>query len=145
MKHANAVVPALIAWVALGLVPGTQPVAQEAEQAEDSTAAARAIEELTAAYEALTGMLGESSDEAVERVQSDMENLGDWEYHVVELAVLSTEAVAEELNALGDERWEVFWVEPVPGGVRVYLKRPSVSYLSRVPLTALIRLLAAGA
>ena len=59
--------------------------------------------------------------------------------------ICGEEKCAEELNALGDERWEVFWIEPAPGGLRVYLKRPSVSYLSRVPLTTLLRLLAIGA
>ena len=144
MRHALFFLDALLICVALGLVPGSL-LAQESAESEDASAAARAMEELTAAYESLAGMLGQGSGEAVERVQSDVENLGDWEYRVVELSNDSIEGIAEELNALGDERWEVFWVESAPQGMRVYLKRPAVSYLSRIPLAALIRLLAAGA
>ncbi|HEY5666185.1 MAG TPA: hypothetical protein VIV64_05635 [Gammaproteobacteria bacterium] len=118
--------------------------AQEAN-GEEGAATDGALDDLVAAYEALAGMLGQGSEEAVDRVQSDIENLGDWEYRIVELPNESTEVMADELNALGDERWEVFWIEPAPVGLRVYLKRPSVSYLSRVPLTTLLRLLAIGA
>lgn len=144
MRHALLVLPTLLICASLGLVPRSLP-GQESAEAEDASAATRAMEELTAAYESLAAMLGQGSGEAVERVQSDVENLGDWEYRVVELSNDSIQVVAEELNVLGDERWEVFWVESTPGGMRVYLKRPAVSYLGRFPLAALLRLLAAGA
>jgi hypothetical protein len=52
--------------------------------------------------------------------------------------------VQAELNQLGDERWEAYWIEPTANGIRVYLKRTSFSITSRVPLTALIRALASG-
>lgn len=144
MRHVAGIVTSFAALALLCVAPGDS-FAQESEPGEESAAAEGALDDLVAAYEALAGMLGQSSDEAVDRVQSDFENLGDWEYRIVEMANDSTDGMTEELNALGDERWEVFWIEPTPAGLRVYLKRPSVSYLSRVPLTTLLRLLAIGA
>ena len=139
----------LLAALALACLLTGAASAQEATgdegAAADGAAADGALDDLVAAYEALAGMLGQGSEEAVDRVQSDIENLGDWEYRIVELANESSDVMADELNALGDERWEVFWIEPAPAGLRVYLKRPSVSYLGRVPLTTLLRLLAIGA
>jgi hypothetical protein len=139
----------LLAALALACLPTGAVSAQEATGEEgaaaDGPAADGALDDLVAAYEALAGMLGQGSEEAVDRVQGDIENLGDWEYRIVELANESSDVMADELNALGDERWEVFWIEPAPAGLRVYLKRPSVSYLGRVPLTTLLRLLAIGA
>ena len=48
------------------------------------------------------------------------------------------------LNALGDERWEAFWVQESRDGLRVFMKRSSISYLSRVPVGSLIRMLSGG-
>jgi len=115
--------------------------AQESDPIAEDSATARALEELTAAYDTLAGLLGQGSDAAVEGIQGDVENVGDWEYRVVLLADLSAESIESELNALGDERWEVFWVEPAGREIRFFLKRPAVSYLSRVPLSTLLRML----
>jgi hypothetical protein len=120
-------------------VPGTDVSAAESQSATD-----RALEELAAAYEGLSGLLGQRSDEAVDLVQDDIENLGDWEYRIVELEDAPAETLEAQLNLLGDERWEVYWVESGRDGARFYLKRPSISYLSRVPLSTLVRMLAGG-
>jgi len=108
---------------------------------EQLSATQRALEELSAAYEELAGLVDRNSDEAVDWAEGDLENLGDWEYRIVEIANGSPGNLETELNALGNERWEAYWVESARDGVRVYLKRPSISYLSRVPLSALIRML----
>jgi hypothetical protein len=137
-----------IVWLgAFGLavcIGARAAVAQPAEAAEPASATQRALDELTAAYESLAGLLDQGSGEAVERVQGDIENLGDWEYRIVEFEDTGAEALETELNALGNERWEAYWVESTRDGMRFYLKRPSISYLSRVPLSTLLRMLAAG-
>jgi hypothetical protein len=125
--------------------PAGSPEPLPEPDADTESATARALEELAARYEELTGLIDSGSGEAVDRVQEDIENLGDWEYRIVMLAQGSSESMEAELNALGDERWEVYWVEPLGGGIRVYLKRPSISYVSRIPLATLIRLIAGGA
>jgi hypothetical protein len=139
----------LLAWLSLSACGGgDEAVAQEQpdelpDTAEQS-ATERALAELTAAYAGLAGLLGQGSGEAVDRVQEDIENLGDWEYRIVELSGASSAVQEAELNALGDDRWEVYWVESSTDGVRFYLKRSSISYLSRVPLSTLVRMLAGG-
>lgn len=129
---------------AVGDAVAQEPAADAASEDERS-ATERALEELAAAYEGLSGLLGQGSDEAVDLVQDDIENLGDWEYRIVDFADASAEELETELNALGNERWEAYWVQASTDGVRVFLKRPSISYLSRVPLSALVRMLAGGA
>jgi hypothetical protein len=119
-----------------------QPPPEEAPTAAEQSATNRALEELSTAYEGLAGLLNQGSGVAVERVQEDVENLGDWEYKIVEIPNGPAEMQEERLNEFGNERWEVYWVQASTDNFRFYLKRPSVSYMSRVPLSTLLRVLA---
>ena len=67
--------------------------------------------------------------------KEDLERYGDWEYRVVTLADLAADALEQELNELGQERWEVFWVERTDHELSLLLKRPAISYLRAVPLS----------
>jgi hypothetical protein len=119
--------------------------AEAGAEAEELSAAARALDQLSSAYDDLAALVDRNPGEAVQWAQDDIENLGDWEYRIEEYdAGLPTPDLQAQLNALGEERWEVFWMEATPAGVRVYLKRSSISYLSRLPLSALVRLLSGG-
>jgi hypothetical protein len=108
---------------------------------DEVSATARALERLSSAY---ADLADHDPGEAVQWAQDDFENLGDWEYRVVEFAGLESGSLESELNALGGDRWEVFWVENRGPGVRVYLKRPAISVLSKIPLSTLLRLLPGG-
>ena len=78
-------------------------------------------------------------EDAVDWVQQDLARYGDWEYRVVELPS-SERALAEtELNDLGKERWDCFWVEARGSRTRFYFKRPSRSYLRNLPLSDLMK------
>ncbi len=63
--------------------------------------------------------LYESAKETGERVpkniydwiRQDIENLGDWEYRVVELESSDAKSVEGQLNELGQERWECIWIQ----------------------------------
>lgn len=120
---------------------GDVPEARDEPPADETSATSRALEELSAAYDELAGLVDGNPGEAVQWAQEDFGNLGDWEYRVIEISGLSSPELEAELNALGEDRWEVYWVEPVQGGRRIFLKRSAVSYLSRVPLAALLRVL----
>lgn len=124
--------------------PQPQPQPVEEPTAQEQSATDRALEELSAAYAGLAGLFNEGSGEAVDRVQEDIENLGDWEYRIVEVPNGSAEMQEQRLNELGNERWEIYWVQPATDTVWFYLKRPSISYLSRVPLSTLLRVIAGG-
>jgi hypothetical protein len=141
MKQCISIV--LLVTVGVGATGQAQSQAErdgEATVAEQS-ATDRALEELATAYEGLAGLFNEGSGQAVERVQEDIENLGDWEYRIVEIPDGPAEEQEQRLNELGNERWEVYWVQPAADNVRFYLKRPSISYLSRVPLSTLMRII----
>jgi hypothetical protein len=140
-----AALKAMIPLLAVtGMAVNGSVLAQDDETLPES-ATERAVEGVSSAYDALARMLNQGSDEAVQRVQGDIENLGDWDYRIVDFANAPAEELEAELNALGDERWEAYWIESRPEGLRVFLKRSAVSYLSRLPLSTLLRLLAGGA
>ena len=102
----------------------------------------RALGELQAKYDEL---LGNETGAAVDWAADDIENIGDWEYKVLELDAAASEELEAVLNEHGNERWEAFWVAPTADrGLRVFMKRPSRSYLSKLPLSALGKLLLDG-
>lgn len=113
--------------------------------AEESSTADRALEELQRRYEGLQQQFEEltsdSLDAPVEWAQEDLENIGDWEYKVVEVGRQSAEELEATLNELGNDRWQVIWIEGNLSGKTIILKRPAVSVLSKLPLSALGRLL----
>jgi hypothetical protein len=116
----------------------------QSEGAADS-GTQRAIEQLSAAYADLAARLQDNSAEAVGWAQEDVDKLGDWEYRIVDLEADSAETLESALNGLGEERWEAYWIESSAAGTRVFLKRPATSYISRLPLSVILRLLAGGA
>ena len=115
------------------------------DEAGTVSATERALGALSSAYNDLTSRAGQGSGEAVDWAQSDIENLGDWEYRIVEFDGLTSSELEAELNQLGNERWEAYWVQGSGDAITVFMKRQPISYLSRVPLSTLLRLLAGGA
>lgn len=82
--------------------------------------------------------------DALEWTQQDLRRIGDWEYKIVDLPLEGPQSRQARLNELGAERWEAFWMEPAGEGIRVYLKRRSRSWLEKVPLSELRRLVPSG-
>ncbi len=105
----------------------------------------RALDELQRGYDALQRQFEELTsdqlDAPVEWAQEDIENIGDWEYKVVDLGRLSSEELEATLNELGNDRWQVIWIEDNLTGKTIIMKRPAVSIISKLPLSALGRLL----
>ena len=82
---------------------------------------------------------------AFDWASEDLKNIGDWEYKVIELSGLNSTELEDELNALGEERWQVFWInEDSNEKMQVMLKRPTVSYLSKLPLSSLGKIMLDG-
>ncbi|MFP6581811.1 MAG: hypothetical protein VCD00_04575 [Candidatus Hydrogenedentota bacterium] len=69
------------------------------------------------------------SEDVVEWAKSDVKKIGSWSYKIVSISFDSEDAIVEELNKLGDDRWECYCVETVPEGKRFYLKKSVRSYL----------------
>lgn len=105
--------------------------------ADEPSAADKALDELQKKYDALTdGQL----DGPVQWASEDLKKLGDWEYKVVEVGNVGTAELEKTLNEAGSERWEVIWIEKTLEGHVVVMKRSSISYLSKIPLSQLGRL-----
>ena len=99
----------------------------------------RAINDLQAKVDELAG---DRLGDPVQWASDDIENIGDWEYKVVEFADVPAADWEQALNDYGDDRWQLVWIDrPEPGTVTVVMKRPAVSLLSRIPLSALGRMM----
>ena len=77
-----------------------------------------------------------------EWLMKDIENIGDWEYKVVSYGSKDFQALEKDLNELGKERWQCFWVEAAGEEKVFYFKRTKMSYLSKIPTGALLRIIA---
>ena len=103
----------------------------------EPTAAEKALDQLQEKYDALTdGDL----DDPMQWASEDLKKLGDWEYKVVEIGNIGTAELEETLNEAGSERWEVIWMEKTLDGHVIVMKRSSISYLSKIPLSQIGRL-----
>ena len=125
VPFASLLVPLVFSVTACG-VPDDEPSAAE-----------KALDQLQEKYDALTdGDL----DDPMQWASEDLKKLGDWEYKVVEIGNLGTIELEETLNEAGSERWEVIWMEKTLDGHVIVMKRSSISYLSKIPLSQIGRL-----
>lgn len=104
---------------------------------EESSPTDRALDELQQKYDE---HLKDKVDVPVDWAKEDLENIGDWEYKVVSLSYTSPDELETQLNEFGNDRWEVIWLEEKPGGFLAILKKPSISYLSKIPISQIGRL-----
>jgi hypothetical protein len=82
------------------------------------------------------------TEESKAWLAKDIENIGDWEYKVVSYGPKDFKALEKDLNKLGKERWQCFWVEASGKEKVFYFKRTKLSYLSKIPTGALLRIMA---
>jgi hypothetical protein len=84
----------------------------------------------------------ELTGKSKEWVLKDLENIGDWEYKVESYGPDKTKDIEKKLNELGKERWECFWVESSKKEKVFYFKRTKMSYMSKIPTGAILRIMA---
>jgi hypothetical protein len=107
----------------------------------EPSATEKALDDLQSKYDEL---VDNKLENPVQWATDDLENIGDWEYKVIEMPRADADSFETTLNELGNDRWEVFWIENVRNDYRVMLKRPSRSYLSRIPLSQIGRFVIDG-
>ena len=83
----------------------------------------------------------ELTGKSKEWVLKDIENIGDWEYKVESYDPDKTKDLEKKLNELGKERWECFWVESSKKEKVFYFKRTKMSYMSKIPTGAILRIM----
>ena len=75
-------------------------------------------------------------------LMKDLQNIGDWEYKVESFDLENPKDLEIRLNQLGADRWQCFWVQNKDSKSVFYFKRTKLSYLSKVPTGALLRIMA---
>lgn len=128
-------------FIFVGMISLTLVLSACQPDSEEPSAARTALDELQRKYDEL---VKDRVDAPVEWATDDLENIGDWEYRVESLSYSSPEDLASQLNEFGNERWEVIWLERTPGGFLAVLKKPSISYLSKIPLSQLGQIVIGG-
>ncbi|MDH3747696.1 MAG: hypothetical protein OER97_05775 [Gammaproteobacteria bacterium] len=109
---------------------------------DEPSATDKAIEGLQDKYEDLTQ--GELED-PMQWASDDIKKIGDWQYRVLEIGKMSGPELEAALNEAGTDRWEVIWMEKTLEGHAIVLKRPSISYLSKIPLSQIGRIVVGDA
>jgi hypothetical protein len=80
-----------------------------------------------------------AADDVYEWAREDLEAIGDWEYKVEYVANPNHIALEKKLNELGKERWDVVWIDRQGANLIVTMKRPSRTWLNKLPLGQLIK------
>lgn len=83
-----------------------------------------------------------ASEDVYEWARTDLESIGDWEYKVKYFPNANHIALEKNLNELGIDRWEVIWIDRQGPNLIVTMKRPSRTWLNKLPLGQLIKMVA---
>lgn len=116
------------------------PAFAEETQTEETTL----WNQVVALYEQAKDAGETAAEDVYEWAREDLAAIGDWEYKVQYLANLNHIALEKKLNELGTERWEVIWIDRQGPNLIVTLKRPSRTWLNKLPLGQLIKVAAPG-
>lgn len=108
---------------------------------DEPSATEKALDQLQEKYDEV---VQDKLEDPMQWAADDLENIGDWEYKVLDIAGDDPELLETTLNELGNDRWEVFWIESEQENFRVMLKRPSKSYLRHIPLSQIGRFVIGG-
>lgn len=121
----------------LGLLLASSLVAACDREPGEVPAAEKALAELSEKYAELRDKYEQldKGEEAVAWAREDLGKIGDWEYKIVVVTDGDDAGLEAQLNELGNERWEVFWMERSGSGLRLMLKRPAISYISKMPFS----------
>ncbi len=100
--------------------------------------------QVVALYEQAKDAGETAAEDVYEWAREDLEAIGDWEYKVQYLPNVNHIALEKKLNELGTERWEVIWIDRQGPNLIVTMKRPSRTWLNKLPLGQLLKAAAPG-
>ncbi len=117
-------------------------VACEQQAPDEPTMSEQMKKQLNELYERAKAEAETVPDDVMDWAKEDVAKIGDWEYRIVRVGAVGLASLQEELNEMGSERWEVFWVEQHSDGTfTLFMKRPARSYLKTLPLSQLRHLI----
>jgi hypothetical protein len=123
----------IVAVWAVAMFGCDSPVSRSGTDGDDATAtdstSRNYTEQFRALYEKAKAAGEQVPEDILDWAKSDVKKIGTWDYKIVSFSSESEEAMLDELKRLGSQRWECFWVEPIPGGKRFYMKKAARSYL----------------
>lgn len=90
-------------------------------------------------YESLKKQGLTSANSTSEWLSQDWNNMDAWQYKVISIGPLDDDELTQQLNGLGSSGWECFHIE-TGQSTRMFFKKPSESYLRRLPFRDLIKL-----
>ncbi len=128
----------LIAALVLPLA-GSPAFAEETQTEETSL-----WNQVVALYEQAKDAGETAAEDVYEWAREDLQAIGDWEYKVQYFPNVNHIAFEKQLNELGTERWEVIWIDRQGPNSIVTMKRPSRTWLNKLPLGQLIKVAAPG-
>jgi len=79
-----------------------------------------------------------------EWVKQDIKKIGTWEYKIVTISSSDSEKIEKQLNELGKERWECYWIQKQDQDQVFFFKRTGRSYLRFVPGRELLKIATPG-
>ena len=129
--------PVPIALLALFLLAGSFTRAEE-PPSEDKSIWGQVV----ALYEQAKAAGETAAEDVYEWAREDLEAIGDWEYKVEYFSNPNHITLEKKLNELGLERWEVVWIDRQGPNLIVTMKRPSRTWLNKLPLGQLIKVAA---
>ena len=100
--------------------------------------------QVVALYEQAKAAGETAAEDVYAWAREDLEAIGDWEYKVKYFPNINHIALEEKLNELGTERWEVVWIDRQGPNLIVTMKRPSRTWLNKLPLGQLLKAVAPG-
>ena len=104
-----------------------------------------AIEEVRRIYEQAREKGEDLSGGFYEWMRKDIAQYNIWEYRILTVASGDDEKIAEEMNTLGEDRWECIGVSTQKSRLTLVFKRRPASYLRHIPVKELLGLFGLGA
>lgn len=139
MKRWLPVAFALLAVLASCSWIGSDDPESPAEPSEESGTGI--WDEVRSVYDEARDAGETGAEDVYDWVEQDFRKIGDWEYRLVEVALDEPASLQDELNKLGADRWECFWVRPQADSLLLFLKRPAKTYLKHIPMSDLMKLI----
>jgi len=91
-------------------------------------------------YESIKKSGEQWSQNVKEWIKTDIKKAGTWEYKIVTIKLNDLQILEMDLNKLGQNRWECFWVERQEDKIIMFFKRSQISYIRSIPAKEMLKL-----